>query len=121
MAQSKFHIFELGEGTYYLISKLEFDALNTATVATNKIQITQEHPPTFGKLLHLFRKANLLSFEDLASESGVGVRTLKDQENNGTKPQKISLDKLCEFFGAEFEDQLPNDLKDLRKKTKRVA
>lgn len=114
MAGSRFHIFELGEGTYYLISKLEFDALNAATMAANRIQITHEHPPAFGKLLHLFRKSNRWSFEDLARESGIGLRTLKDQENKNSKPQKSSLDKLCELFGEEFENQLSPELKKIR-------
>lgn len=115
MSEHKFRQFQVEHGTYYLIPKAELDAILEQLAAKNKIQIAHTEPPTFGHLLCIFRKARKLSFAELARDSQVKLRTLKDQENKGSKPQKKNLDKLCQFFGNDFEDQLPEDLKKLRR------
>lgn len=117
MPDNKFHKFELVEqGTYYLVPKAELEALMGPASKSIKIHIAHADTPTFGQLLCAFRKSRGLTYEKLAQEAQVSARTLKDQETKGTKPQKINLDRLCSYFGIEFENQLPEDLKNLRAK-----
>lgn len=116
MADHKFRKFEIEHGTYYLVPKAELDAILNLTPGIHKVHITRTEPPTFGQLLHLFRKSKKLTLEQLAAEANVKLRTLKDQEAGGAKPQKANLDRLCDFFGSDFENQLPEELKKLRDK-----
>lgn len=113
MDKKGFHKLNIEGKDYYLLSQSQLDALSVHSSNPRTKGSLLPDDLSFGHLLQVFRKLKRLTFDGLAKGSGISVRALKSYEKGSTMPRGATLNRLCDYFGIEFQERLPAFLKDL--------